>query len=35
LVWVERSFLDPKVRAFVDHAVAWFQTWTPGDLRRG
>lgn len=23
LVYVERAFLDPKVRSFVDHAVAW------------
>jgi DNA-binding transcriptional LysR family regulator len=29
LVYVERAFLDPKVRSFIDHAVAWLARAPP------
>lgn len=32
LVYVERTFLDPKVRAFIDHAVAWSATRSLGEI---
>lgn len=34
VVFVERAFMLPKVRAFVDHAVAWFQDLGDAGLRR-
>ncbi len=32
LVYVERAFLDPKVKAFLDHATAFFKTHEPLEL---
>ena len=33
LVWLEREFLDPKVRAFVDLAVEWAENGRMGPMR--